>query len=148
MDFPVTIDSQDAFDALVKDRISRERAKFADYDDLKRAAQQAADAKTQADQALADALARAETAEGKVRGFETEKQLAAWRDEVAKATSIPASVLRGSTKEELEAHAAELKPLITGAGPVIPTQGDEPASHATSDERSFVRSLFGGGDSD
>ncbi len=32
------IETQEAFDAAIKDRIERERAKFADYDELKTAA--------------------------------------------------------------------------------------------------------------
>lgn len=140
--------TQEQVNALLAEQKRKIMDRYADYDTLKTKAAEADSAKAAADQAVSEAVARAEAAEGKVAAFEAEKQLNTWRDEVARETNIPAAALRGTTKEELEAHAAELKPLITGAGPVIPTQGDEPASHATSDERSFVRSLFGGGDSD
>ena len=145
MEFPYTVESQEAFDALVKDRLSRERQKFADYDELKAKAEQVDTIKADADKALAEAVARAEVAEGKVGEFETKAQLASWRDEVAKATGVPVAALRGSTKEELEAHAAELKPLITGSGPVIPHQGVEPEKPAVNDERAAVQALFGSG---
>jgi len=145
MEFPYTVESQEAFDTLVKDRLSRERQKFADYDELKAKAEQVDTIKADADKALAEAVARAEVAEGKVGEFETKAQLASWRDEVAKATGVPVAALRGSTKEELEAHAAELKPLITGSGPVIPHQGVEPEKPAVNDERAAVQALFGSG---
>lgn len=149
MEFPYTVESQDAFDELVKDRIGRERAKFADYDDLKTQAGAAEEKIAAAEQAAAEARSRAETAEGKVAAFEGKEQVGAWRTEVARATGVPADVLRGSTKEEFEAHAAELKPLITAqSAPVIPTQGDQPdPTAATANEsREFVRDFFGGGD--
>lgn len=62
---------------------------------------------------LQKALDRAEAAESKVAGYETREQIAAWKTEVAEATGVPAAALAGSTKEELEAHAKTLKPLIT-----------------------------------
>jgi len=146
MEFPVTVTSQDEFDTLVRDRLARERQKFADYDELKTRAEQAEAAKTAAEQALTEAVTRAETAEGKVATYETEKQVTTWRDEVAKATGVPAAALRGSTKEEFEAHAETLKPLLTAPrGPVIPTQGTQPDKAPENEERAFVGELFGSG---
>lgn len=145
MEFPITIDSQEQFDGLVKDRLAREKAKYADYDDLKTAAEAFEEQKTALEQQIADAVSRAETAEGKVQEFETEKQISSWRDEVAKAAGVPADALRGSTKEEFEAHAEVLKPLVTAAtaGPIVRTVGDSP-NPQTSEESEFVTSLFGG----
>jgi len=76
--------------------------------------------------------ARADAAEAKVAKFESDAQVAAWRAEVATSTGIPADALRGSTKDELEAHAALLAPLIapkgpSGAvGPYVPPEGGAP----------------------
>lgn len=145
MEFPLTVDSQDAFDTLVKDRLGRERAKFADYDDLKAKAEGADAVKTAADAATKAALERAEAAEALVKTHDAAKEVDGWRADVAKATGVPAVALRGSTKEEFEAHAAELKPFLTGVSPVIPTQGTTPDNPAAGgdDERAAVRELFG-----
>lgn len=143
MEFPVTVESQEAFDKLVQSRLDRERAKFADYDDFKAKAAEADAAIEAANQAANQAAARAEAAEAKVGEFETKAQIDGWRAEVATATGVPADVLRGSTKEEFEAHAATLKPLLTAhKGPVIPTQGDTPGAAQEDDMREFVRGLF------
>lgn len=153
MEFPVTIESQDEFDNLVKDRIGRvktqaqaeAKAQFADYDELKAKAEQA-DARVAEVERERDALVtRAEEAEGKVATFEAEKQLEGWRAEVSKATGVPADVLRGSTKEEFEAHAETLKPLLTAhKGPVITSQGDIPDGSTTAeDDRAFADFLTG-----
>lgn len=50
--------------------------------------------------------------ESQVAGYQTREQIAEWKTEVSTETGVPADVLSGSTKEELEAHAAKLKPLI------------------------------------
>lgn len=70
-------------------------------------------------QRVADQTAtqRAAELEAKVAGYETRDQIAAWKAEVAEATGVPAVALRGGTKEEFEAHAAELKPLIENKTP-------------------------------
>lgn len=147
MEFPVTINSQDEFDGLVKDRITRAERKatepFADYADLKAKADGFDSIRTELEQKLAEATSRADAAEGKVTEFETAKQINDWRTEVAQATGVPANALRGSTKEEFEAHAAELKPLITGTGPVIPTQGDQPTATASKSPWSEVLDEIG-----
>ncbi|PPG34518.1 hypothetical protein [Rathayibacter sp. AY2B9] len=151
MEFPVTIDSQEAFDGLVKERIARVEAKYADYGELKTRADAAESEKTALEKAREKAEARAAEAETKVSGFEAKEQLSSWRAEVAKATGVHADVLRGSSKEELEAHAAVLKPLLTAQeAPVIPNQGDSPNKPAATDaeERAAVRSLFSPGDGD
>lgn len=70
---------------------------------------------------LEKALARAEAAEKAIAEREAKDQAAALAQEIAKEKGIAdASVLRGSTKEELEAHADQLLSLLpkpTGAAP-------------------------------
>lgn len=84
-----------------------------------------------AEQKAAERLAELEAT---VKGYEAEKQIAAWKAEVAEATGIPAAALAGSSKEELEAHAETLKPLITptdekkaAIGPYVPPEGSAPS---------------------
>lgn len=131
MEFPVTIDSQEDFDKLIGPRLDRERSKFADYDDLKQRVDTITAEKASVEQERDAAITRADEAEAKVGEFESEKEIAQIRQDVAKTAGVPAAALRGSTKEELEAHAAELKPLLTvHNGPVIPNQGDTPEGSA------------------
>lgn len=144
MEFPATIESQGAFDEIVKERIGRIKAQYADYDDLKSNLAQAEAAKAKAEEERDSALAVAGEATGKLAAADHEAQVAAWRTEVASTNGLPAEALAGATREEFEAHAAILKPLMTPQPPVIPTQGQEPEAHGGSDERAFVRSLFGG----
>jgi hypothetical protein len=62
--------------------------------------------------ALEKAQERAQKAENRVKEFEAEAQRKQWLDEVAKETGLPAGVLRGNTREEIEVHAQSLKPYF------------------------------------
>lgn len=125
--------SQAELDRIIAERLSRERSKYADYEDLKAKAQRLAEIeeanKTEA-QRSAEQLAELQA---RVAEYETREQIAGWKAEVAEATGVPASVLAGSTLEEIEAHAESLKPLIappssTPAAPPVPTVGQFPAT--------------------
>ena len=123
--------TQEQVNSLLAEQKRKITERFSDYDEIKAKAAQVDTLKAESDAAIAAAVTRAEAAEGQVQQFQTEKQVETWKTEVAKATGVPATALRGSTKEDFEAHAAELKPLITGAGPVIPSQGDSPTKQAS-----------------
>lgn len=155
MEFPITIESQDDFDRHIKDRLDRQKKTI---DDLTARAETAESTLADTEQARAAleqerdaAVTRATTAETRVGEFETRENIAKLRAEVAQASGVPAAALRGNTKEELEAHAAELKPLLTAQeAPVIPNQGIQPEKPAAGEgeERAAVRTLFGTGDGD
>lgn len=50
-----------------------------------------------------------------------------WAAEVSRETGVPAEALRGSTREEMEAHAAILKPYIDrSTAPVVAGDGTQP----------------------
>ena len=126
--------TQADLDKIIADRLSRERAKFSDYDDLKTKAAEydkaVEESKTEA-QKQAERLAELES---KVAEYETREQIAAWKSEVSAETGVPANVLAGTTKEEIAAHAESLKPLIEAAEKqaeparpgVVPTIGKTP----------------------
>lgn len=128
--------TQADLDRIIADRLSRERSKYADYEDLKAKAQRLAEIeeanKTEAEK-VAEQLAELQA---KVAEYETREQINAWKQEVAEATGVPAAVLAGSTKEEIEAHAESLKPLITPsaqpAAAAVPTIGNQPDRPAQS----------------
>lgn len=96
--------SQEELDRIIQSRLDRERKKFADYDELKKAADRLAQLeeanKTEA-QKTADRLAAAEKRA-------TELEAKALRAEVAASKGVPAALLTGSTAEELEAAADAL----------------------------------------
>lgn len=145
---PIT--TQDDFNARITERLNREKAKFerelekfADYDALKQKAESTDSAVAAARDEERAKFADYDDLKQKVTDFEQASTIAALRSEVATATGVPVEALVGSTKEELEAHAAVLKPLIN-TGPVVPNPGNTPGEAKPSDELAFVRGLFGG----
>ena len=124
--------SQDDVNRIVQERLQRERDKFSDYEDLKNAAERAQELESEK-QALADRVAE----------FEAKEEQSKLIAEVAKETGVPADALRGTTKDELEAHAEVLKSLVKSTGPVIPGQEKRPQKVEDSDEKKVIRELFG-----
>jgi hypothetical protein len=78
----------------------------------------------------------------KLQTYEAEKERATLVSEVATTEGVPASALRGTTREELEAHAKVLAELIKPSGPVIPGQEKTPDKVGDDPLREFTRNLF------
>ena len=95
------------------------------------------------------AAKRTQELEAQVAAYKAKEQQAEWKAQVSAKTGIPAEALRGSTLEEIQAHADILKPLMHPAPklPNVPNPAQHPAGQ-TADERAkaYVRSLFGNKD--
>lgn len=123
---PIT--TQEELDKVIGARLARERDKYADYDDLKAAASKLA------------------AAEARLSQIDAQAALDKIRNDVAQEAGVPADLLRGSTKDELTAHASALAEALKArpSVPVIPTQGATPSvSDADSARRAFAQELFG-----
>lgn len=123
--------SQEDVDRIVADRLSRERKKFEGYEDYKAKAD-ALDGIT----AERDELAK------KVAEHEARVKHDALVAEVAESKGVPASMLRGSTREEMEAHADAILPHLRPSVPRIPGAGVQPEQTPESADRQFIRNLF------
>lgn len=128
--------TQSQLDAIVADRLSREREKYAGFEDLKKKAeaydQQIEASKTDL-QRLTEERDKYKSDYEALEAKETARKL---REEVAKEKGIDPSVLRGSTKEELEAHADQLKALLGDVKkyPEVKDGGEPPKQAMTKDE--------------
>lgn len=106
---PIT--SQEQLNALLGDRLARERAKYADYDELKAKATKF----DESEAASKSELEKATEANAKLQVELDSLRLANLRHEVAAQKELQPSAVKfltGSTREELEASADELKTLI------------------------------------
>ena len=83
--------TQDEVNAIVDDRLTRERAKYADYDDLKAKA-----GKTDALQQQLDAIA-------------ADKARREMKQKVSDATGVPVELLTGETEEACTAQAQAIR---------------------------------------
>ena len=87
--------------------------------------------------------AERDTLAQKVAEFEAKEQRATLAAEISEATGVPAAALRGDTREELEAHAAQLKSLISRQPASVPGATTKPTSAPVDPARDTVRKLFG-----
>lgn len=92
--------------------------------------------------------ARVAALEAEVEGFRAAEQIRKDTAEVAKEHGVNPDLLRGSTRDELDAHAQALKAALDArpAPPVISSQGKSPGSTPADPNREAVRKLFRGED--
>ena len=78
--------------------------------------------------------------------YKAEKQQAAWKTEVSKKTGVPADLLRGSTLEDIQAHAEQLDAVLHPKPKAPQVHGAErqpEGGDADSERRSYLHRLLG-----
>lgn len=121
--------TQDQVNALLADQKRKIGERFADYDDVKAKAAKLNEIEQASKSELEREREARTAAEARAAKYEAKEQASAWAAEIVKGSTIPAHVLRGSTREELEAHFNELKELApkpqrTPVPPGKPAGGD------------------------
>ncbi|MCT1607163.1 hypothetical protein M3B43_07450 [Nesterenkonia massiliensis] len=125
------ITSQEDLDRIIQARLERERKKFEGFDEFKAKA-------AKADEISAKNAELTEL----VSTYQAKEEQSKLAAEVAEAAGVPADALRGSTREELEAHAETLKSLLVPPVPVVAGQGRSPSKVEETDDVKAVRQLF------
>lgn len=132
------ITTQEQLNHVVGERLARERAKYADYDELKTKAAKLDELEEASRSELDKANARAEKAE---RALEAAER-AARQVQIATAKGLPAELatrLAGATVEEMEADADKLAALLAPAKTSHPAQGARDGDAPSGD---FLRTAF------
>lgn len=126
--------TQDQVNAFMAEEKRKTQASFADYADFKAKAEKF----DKAEQASLSEIERErkarETVEVELKKYQTREQVSKWAVEIVKDSPIPASVLRGSTKEELIEHFEQLKELKELAAPPPKTRTHVPPGKPTDGE--------------
>lgn len=104
--------SQDQVNALLAKQKREIAEKFADYDDVKAKAAKLDELEQSSKTELQKLAEENATLKSRVESFERDQQVKKWAAEITKDSPVPASALRGSTREELESHFKELEALI------------------------------------
>ncbi len=143
---PIT--TQEEFDAAIKERLSREKAKYSDYDQLKSRVTELetenVDLKSTIEannQSKADADKQLEEMQSKIAGYET----ASLRTRVALQHGLPydlADRLQGTDEESLKVDAERLAGFIKKTQPVAPVRETEPVLEKT--ENTLYKNLIQG----
>ena len=100
--------TQSELDAIVSDRLKRERTKFQDYESLRQKAEQFDKLEEANKTELQKATEKATALEAELASLKKNEEIRSLRDKVAKENGIPAELLSGSTEEECMAQAKAL----------------------------------------
>ena len=100
--------TQAEVDAIVGDRLKRDRAKYADYDDLKAKADKF-DEITEANKSeLQKAIELNQTLQTELDAMKTANELRDIRSKVSEETGVPMNLLNGTTEEECRTQAQSI----------------------------------------
>lgn len=134
---PIT--TQEEFDAAIKGRLSREKEKYGDYDQLKSRVAELEEENVGLkstieanNQSKADADKQLEDLQNQIAGYET----ANLRTRVALQHGLPydlADRLQGTDEESFKADAERLAGYIKKSQPVAPIRDSEPVLEKTED---------------
>lgn len=91
--------TQDDVNAIVGERLAREREKFADYELLKEKASKFDEAEEASKSELQKATERAEKLESELKTMKKAEELRTIREKVSAETGVPASLLTAETEE-------------------------------------------------
>ena len=142
---PIT--TQEEFDAAIKARLSREKEKYADYDQIK---SRVTELETEnvglkstieaTNQSKADADKQLEEMQNQISNYET----ASLRTRVALQHGLPydlADRLQGTDEESLKADAERLAGFMKPVSKIAPVKSTEPIVPKEDDDRAMVRNL-------
>ena len=113
--------TQAEMNAIISDRLTRERSKYADYDDLKAKAAQFDAAQEAGKTELQKANEKAAKLQAQLDTLTKANTLRELRSKVAAATGVPAELLSGDTEE---ACTAQAQAILKFAQPGYPSVRD------------------------
>ena len=122
--------TQSEMDAIIGDRIGRERKKYADYEELKAKAEKYDQAEEASKSELQKATERADALQKKIDEMLKADEARKLKEKVASETGVPAALLRGDSEEDLRAQADAILTFAKPGQPSYPNVRDGGENHA------------------
>lgn len=135
------ITSQEQLDSVIKSRLSRERAKYADYDELKQKAARLDELEEESKSELQKAQDSAAQYKKELDALKSSIALDKERLAIASEFGISADILRGSSAKELREHAEAIKAHYK-LYPSTGDQGERKKATPEATKQEFVQNLF------
>lgn len=101
--------TQDQVNAIVAERLKRDRGERADYEELKQKAARLDEIEAANKSELQKANERAEGLQKELDALKSAQMIREIRDKVSSETGVPANLLTGGTEEECRAQADSIK---------------------------------------
>lgn len=129
--------TQEEVNSIVAERVGRERAKYADFEELKSKAQRFDEIEEASKTELQKANEKAQELQAKLDSIEKETQLRNIRDKVSAETGIPVNLITGTDEESCMAQAKAIAEFAKPTGyPKLKDGGEliNSGSHTTRDQ--------------
>lgn len=134
--------TQAELNAIVQDRLNRERGKYADYDTLKEKASKWDAAEEEGKTELQKAQDQAAALQKQVDAYKKSESLRTIREKVSQETGVPADLLWGETEDACKAQAQGiLKYAKPDAYPEV-KDGGSPGKKSEGSTRDLFTSYF------
>lgn len=124
---PAATFTQAQLDAILTERLARERAKYQDYEDLKAKAAKFDAAEAAGKTELQKATEKAAELQKKLDEMTAANTRREIREKIARETGVPADLLSGDTEEACKAQAEKINAYARPtAYPAVPDAGELP----------------------
>ena len=130
--------TQAEMNAIISDRLTRERSKYADYDDLKAKAAQFDAAQEAGKTELQKANEKAAKLQQQLDALNSANTLREVRAKVSAATGVPADLLSGDTEEACTAQAQAILKFAKPGYPNVRDGGDPHHTPTCSTRQQFA----------
>lgn len=120
--------TQAELDAIVGDRLKRERTKYADYETLKEKAEKLDALEEQSKSELEKATEKAAALQAELDGLKKAESLRVMREKVAAEYEVPVTLLNGETEDDCVAQANEILKYAKPAYPNVRDAGEAKGS--------------------
>lgn len=134
--------TQSQLDAIIQDRVARERGKYADYDELKEKAGKYDAAEEAGKTELQKATERADKLQAKLDTLTKAANMRDMRTKVAKATGVPEALLSAETEEACTAQAQAILAFAKPDSYPNVKDGGDPAHKPTGSTREKFAAWF------
>ena len=136
--------TQSQLDEVVKERLARERSKYADYEELAEKAKAYDDAKEADVTELQKATTRADKAEAELKAYEEKEKQSAMVKKVMEENSVDAKYASLLTATDEDGLNEQAKLLAEKFAESVPSDTGKQASVGSDPSAAFAHELFGG----
>lgn len=130
--------TQAEVDAIVGDRLKRDRAKYADYETLKQKAEKLDALEEQSKTELEKVTERAKALQAELDDMKKAEGLRSMREKVAAEMNVPANLLNADTEEDCVAQANEILKFAKPTYPNVRDAGEAKGSLKGSTRQQFA----------
>ena len=130
--------TQSEMNAIINDRLKREREKYSDYEALKDKASKYDSYEESSKTAIQKITEKAEKLQKELDSMKQAESVRGIREKIAKETGIPVELLNGTTEEDCKTQAEAIKAYANPSYPDVKDKGETGGSPGMSTAQQFA----------